>query len=236
MKKTVATTTIETFARSIYKEASQYGFDQVDVIKLINRLMDLCNTDVVSELETEKRDTSYLESLSASPVSLPVSDGEICIREYRQSTDECLLASWLPERYGRYFLLSGATAQKITVAGLTTAPGNHLGIVTLTDGTAIGAMAYLDHSKELRRAELRKLIGNPEYRGRGLAEKATKLWVHYGIACLGLEKIYVSTLQTQIANIRLNERIGFEVEGLLRNEVLIDGERHDVLRMGLCVS
>jgi RimJ/RimL family protein N-acetyltransferase len=48
--------------------------------------------------------------------------------------------------------------------------------------------------------------------------------------------MYVSTLQTQIANIELNERIGFRVEGLLKNEVLIDGERCDVLRMGFSAS
>jgi RimJ/RimL family protein N-acetyltransferase len=59
------------------------------------------------------------------------------------------------------------------------------------------------------------------------------MWIQYGIHGLGLEKIYVSTLQTQIANIKLNEKIGFQVEGLLTNEVLIDGERCDVLRMGL---
>jgi RimJ/RimL family protein N-acetyltransferase len=51
--------------------------------------------------------------------------------------------------------------------------------------------------------------------------------------CLRLEKVYVSTLQTQLSNIRLNESVGFRVEGLLRGEVRIDGERHDVLRMGL---
>ena len=61
------------------------------------------------------------------------------------------------------------------------------------------------------------------------------MWIQYGIhgLGLGLEIIYVSTLQTQIANIKLNEKIGFQVEGLLTNEVLIDGERRDVLRMGL---
>ena len=52
---------------------------------------------------------------------------------------------------------------------------------------------------------------------------------------LGLEKIYVSTLQTHIRNIQLNETIGFQVEGVLHNEVRIRDHRHDVLRMGMCV-
>jgi RimJ/RimL family protein N-acetyltransferase len=112
-------------------------------------------------------------------------------------------------------------------------PENHLGIIAMPDGKPVGAMAYLDHSSTQQRAELRKLIGDPAYRGRGLAEEATRLWVNYGFQGLGLKKIFVSTLQTQVANIKLNEKIGFQVEGLLRNEVLIDGRRHDVLRMGM---
>ena len=105
--------------------------------------------------------------------------------------------------------------------------------MTLLDDRPIGVMAFLDHNVTQNRAELRKLIGDPESRGRGLAEEATRLWVAYGMLTLGLEKVYVSTLQTHIANIKLNEDIGFKVEGLLRNEVLIDGKRHDVLRMGI---
>jgi diamine N-acetyltransferase len=73
-------------------------------------------------------------------------------------------------------------------------------------------------------------------RGKGYAEEATRLWVEYGLRRLSLEKIYVSTLQNHIPNIRLNESVGFRVEGVLRQEVLLNGVRHDVLRMGLCAS
>ena len=128
---------------------------------------------------------------------------------------------------------SSTTTQSSTIAALTSNPRNHIGIITLLDGTPIGAMAMLDHGRSQKRAKLRKLIGNPDYRGQGIAEEATRLWIQYGIQGLGLEKIYVSTLQTQIANIKLNENMVFQVEGLLRNEVLIDGRRCDVLRMGL---
>jgi len=57
--------------------------------------------------------------------------------------------------------------------------------------------------------------------------------MYYGFQGLGLKKIFASTLQTHAANMKLNEKIGFQVEGLLRNEVLIGGRRHDVLRMGM---
>lgn len=227
--------TVNALARSIYKEASTYGFDQVDFIRLMNELMDLC-TDDERGLTTTARETHTPASFeSAELTGFPLLGNRIIIRQFNGPEDTELLQQWLPDKYGRFFVLSCATAQSITIDALTSSPGNHLGIVTLLDGTPIGAMAMLDHSTEQNRAELRKLIGDPEYRGRGIAEEATRLWIQYGIQILGLEKIYVSTLQTQIANIKLNENIGFKVEGLLKNEVLIDGERCDVLRMGLCV-
>ncbi len=107
-------------------------------------------------------------------------------------------------------------------------------MITTLEGKPIGALAYLNLDIDQKRAELRKLIGDPESRGTGLAEEATRMWIAYGVNALNLEKIYVSTLQTHISNIKLNEKIGFQVEGLLRDEVLIDGVRHDVLRMGFC--
>lgn len=228
--------TVNALARSIYKEASSYGFDQVDFIRLMNDLMDLCTADDgATETSSHEERPRQLPG-SGESKSLPIVGKRVVIRQFNGSEDADLLRKWLPDKYGRFFVLSCATAQSITVDALSNGRDNHLGIITLQNGTPIGAMAMLDHSTEQRRAELRKLIGDPEYRGRGYAEEATRLWIQYGVQGLGLEKIYVSTLQTQIANIKLNEAIGFKVEGLLKNEVLIDSERRDVLRMGLCVG
>lgn len=236
MAEAIPHATIDALARSIFKEASSYGFQQVDIIRLINELMDLCtDSDGVTRPSTAdgQPPTDYVAGESSG---LPLSGERVLIRAFNGQEDRRLLERWLPDRYGRYFVLSCATAQSITIEALSSSPNNHLGIVTLHDGRPVGAMAFLDHSKEQKRAELRKLIGDLDARGQGLAEEATRLWIRYGVRVLGLEKIYVSTLQTQIANIKLNESIGFRVEGLLRNEVLIDGKRHDVLRMGLYVD
>jgi len=236
MEKKIPSETIDTLARSIFKEASGYGFGQVDIIRLINVLMDLC-TDVESATGTaEEEARPDIGAFTGPPVELPIVGERIRIRPFDSARDTRLLEQWLPDKYGRYFVLSCATAQLITIDALTSSENNHLGIVTLLDGKPIGAMAFLDHSQKQKRAELRKLIGDMASRGKGLAEEATKLWIEYGVRNLNLEKIYVSTLQTQISNIKLNERIGFRVEGLLRNEVTIDGSRHDVLRMGLCIG
>jgi RimJ/RimL family protein N-acetyltransferase len=110
---------------------------------------------------------------------------------------------------------------------------NIVGIITLSDGTPIGSVAYLDHDPAQGKAELRKLIGDVRQRRKGYGKEATALWIRYGLEVLQLKKIYLHTLNTNIRNIKLNEELGFVVEGILHNEVFIDGRYHDVLRMGL---
>ncbi len=234
MSKDIPRNTIETLARSIHREAADYGFRQVDFIRLVNELMDLSANphDKAEPVNLEPgSDGDALHGIDVS--KLPIRGPSVAIRDYNEATDRKYLDSWLPDRYGRFFVLSCATAQAITIDSLINDRKNRLGIVTDLDDRPIGAMAFLDITGEQRRAELRKLIGDPAYRGQGAAEEATRLWIQYGRQALRLEKIYVSTLQTHIGNVKLNESVGFRVEGVLRNEVRIDGRRFDVLRMGI---
>ncbi len=224
--------TVETFARTIYREASKYGFAKIDFIRLINVLLDLPTAagsrPPATELETAGR---YCTSTSVD--TFPLRSDRLSIRLADTQPDTELLNRWLNDEYGRHFLLTASTARSTDLRRLLDGPDNEVGIISEGD-EPIGAVAYLGIDKTQRRAELRKLIGKSSARGKGYAEEATHLWIQYGGHRLGLEKIYVSTLQTHLRNIQLNESIGFKVEGVLRREVLIDGERYDILRMGLC--
>ena len=233
MDNQIPLATIQALARSIFKEASKYGFGQLDIIRLVNELMDYCTKqdgEVAGQPEAHA-----LPTLSASEAGqLPLTSKRLMIRSFAGDSDIAMLETWLSDKYGRYFVLSSTAAHSVSIEELVNGDRNYLGLITTPENKPIGAMAYLDYDIDQKRAELRKLIGDPEFRGMGLAEEATRLWIAYGINALSLEKIYVSTLQTHISNIKLNEKIGFQVEGLLQDEVLIDGTRHDVLRMGLC--
>jgi RimJ/RimL family protein N-acetyltransferase len=145
-----------------------------------------------------------------------------------------LMRGWLDDEDGRQFLLSCATAEFENCEKLASDKATILGIITLLDGTPIGAIGFLGICRTHRKAELRKLIGVPSMRGQGLAKEATELWLGYGLTTLKLNKVYLHTLDTHLRNIRLNESLGFTIEGILRNEVLVDGKFRDVLRMGLC--
>ena len=233
MDKQIPIATIQTVARSIFKEASKYGFGQLDIIRLVNELMDYCSNEEGAAVGAHDPNEQPAV-LTSNASSLPLTGERFTIRPFAPEADIAILESWLSDKYGRYFVLSSSAAHSVSIEELANEDRNQLGVITTPEGKPIGALAYLNLDADQKRAELRKLIADPEFRGTGLAEKATRLWIAYGVHALGLEKIYVSTLQTHINNIKLNEKIGFQVEGLLRDEVLIDGVRHDVLRMGFC--
>jgi diamine N-acetyltransferase len=222
--------TIEAIARSLSKEAQRYGFQQGDYLRLVNHLLDLSGRGEVRDRERESE--ADPRSLMLSP-QLPLDGNEIRIRAFNAAGDRALLARWLEDAHGRFFLLSSVTAKTLDIDEVLRSDQNILGVIVLPDATPIGMMAFLDVDRWQQKAELRKLIGEPHYRGRGYARQGTALWIHYGLHGLGLKKIYLNTLQTNMRNIRLNEALGFRVEGILRKEFFLDGEHHDVLRMAL---
>jgi RimJ/RimL family protein N-acetyltransferase len=227
--------TIETLARSFFRESLDYGFKKIDYLRFVNAILDIAMKNS-GEL-VENSHSSRQLSVEGPPqcCTLPLEGERLLIRNFTTS-DLGLLKNWMDDVVGREFVLSRTTAKTMGVEDFVHDDRCILGIITLKDGTAVGAVAYCDHNVEQHRAELRKIIGDPSQRRMGYAREATQLWIQYGRQCLKLKKIYLSTLNTNIRNIKLNEELGFQVEGILRNEVFFDGRFHDVLRMGLFID
>ncbi|MBU1097376.1 MAG: hypothetical protein CVV23_14840 [Ignavibacteriae bacterium HGW-Ignavibacteriae-2] len=230
IKNAITDATIEALSRNFFKEAASYGFRYEHYLKFVNTLLDQAlNVNGIIDNKTVS-DVLYAE---VSELKLPINSAKFGIREYDKKTDFNLLKKWLEDDYGKYFLYSTMTSTEISVEKLIHDPKNFIGVIILPDGEEIGLMAYLNWDKSQKKAELRKIIGNPSLRGKGYGKEATRLWISYGKNTLKLRKIYLYTLETNLRNIKLNEELGFKVEGILRNEILIDKVSHDVLRMGL---
>jgi RimJ/RimL family protein N-acetyltransferase len=230
MTRNIPPETIEAFAKTIFAEGQKYGFSQVDFVRLINGLMDQ-TADEVKPFDVAPR---YATADLVSIDQFPLRSKRLKIRQTNPKEDLEMLRDWSSDAYGKHFLLSCSSARITKLEFLLNDKRSHVGIVSDLGDEPIGCMAFLDVDETQKRAELRKLIGAPDARGQGYAEEATRLWLAYGVMQLGLEKVFVSTLQTHLRNIQLNESVGFRVEGVLRKEVLISGERHDVLRMAYC--
>ncbi len=227
--------TLEALARSFFRDSVNYGFKKIDYLRFVNVLLDMAMSNSKAlEKNGHTVNIAKNETLKES-AGLPLVSERLVIRSYK-SRDKKILHEWLSDDDGRHFLLSRTTAKTIQLDKFLNDKSCLVGMITLPDDTPIGAMAYCDVNKEQSRAELRKIIGDKSKREMGYAKEATQMWIQYGIKTLGLRKIYLSTLNNNIRNIKLNEELGFQVEGILRNEVYFDNNFHDVLRMGMFVD
>jgi len=231
-KSKIPDTTIEALTRNFFKESSDYGFKYEDYLKFVNSLLEYAISTKNNGIGKMTETISFTRESSNVP-TLPIQTKNLIIREFDKENDTKLIEDWSCDKFGRYFLLSMTSSHDSNIKKLISSNNHHLGIITLKDSTPIGVVGFLNCDKTHKKAELRKLVGAPEHRAHGYGKEATRSWIEYGFNKLKLKKIYLNTIDTNIHNIRINEKMGFKVEGILRNEAIVDGVTHDILRMGL---
>ena len=234
-KSKIPDTTIEALTRNFFKESLNYGFKYEDYLKFVNSLLEYAISAKNNGNGKEPDSISSLKNSSIVP-SLPIQTENLIIREFDNKNDSTLIKEWSSDKFGKNFLLTMTSSVDSDIDQLISSSNHNLGIITLKDNTPIGVVGFLNFDKTHRKAELRKLIGVPEHRAHGYGKEATRYWIEYGFKKLELKKIYLNTIDTNIHNIRINEKMGFKVEGILRDEALVDGVTHDILRMGLIVD
>jgi ribosomal-protein-alanine N-acetyltransferase len=84
-----------------------------------------------------------------------------------------------------------------------------------------------------RSAELRIVIGEKEFWGRGYGTEATKLTVDYGFDKLNLNSIYLGVNAEHSGAIRAYESAGFIREGTMRQYIYRNGRYYDAIRMSI---
>lgn len=102
-----------------------------------------------------------------------------------------------------------------------------LNIFHKSDKKVVGTVGLLHINWYNRRAMIFYLIGEREYWGHGLATEAVKLMLDYAFQEIDLHKIFSGVIITNIASIRILEKLGFTLEGIDRDEFYIDGKYHD---------
>lgn len=72
---------------------------------------------------------------------------------------------------------------------------------------------------------------DPEYTGKGIAYKASRLLLDYVFNNLKIRKIYLEVFSDNPRAKSLYEKIGFKQEGYFKEEVFKNGKFRDVIRM-----
>lgn len=86
-----------------------------------------------------------------------------------------------------------------------------------------------------RTAEFGIMIGEPEFRGRGLGTEATRLILDYAFRHLGLLNVMLRVAAINEAGIRAYTAAGFTEFGRRRMAWFIEGDRYDIVFMD-CVA
>ncbi|HUS93432.1 MAG TPA: GNAT family protein, partial [Phycisphaerae bacterium] len=148
--------------------------------------------------------------------------------------DGDLLAAWAAEREIRRTLSEGLLRHLLARMSEVVADPSRRDLVVCNEGgRAIGLVTLYDIDEEIGQAEMAKLLGDPAMRGKGYAKEATHLLLAYAFHELALRRVFLRTAGFNLHNIRLNEKVGFKFEGILRRAHLLDGTPIDIALMSM---
>jgi RimJ/RimL family protein N-acetyltransferase len=112
------------------------------------------------------------------------------------------------------------------------APDEAFFVIADATDTAVGHVALYRLDPVNRSAEFGILVGAKAW-GRGIGTSATRFMIEHGFDKLGLRRIYLDVLDTNARARSIYEKLGFVVEGRLRQDQFKNAAFVDVLVMGL---
>lgn len=99
------------------------------------------------------------------------------------------------------------------------------------DDTPLGSVYIRDIDRRHNKAEYGIFIGEESARGRGIGTAAAALMLEYCFREEKLHRVYLRAFASNARAIRSYEKAGFVREGLLRDDVCIEGEYRDIVWM-----
>jgi len=106
-------------------------------------------------------------------------------------------------------------------------------IIKTKEGEAIGLTGLRGIDRAHGTAECFCVIGDKSFWGKGIGTQVHSLLIQWAFDELKLHKIWAVVYTNNEAVLKLVKRLGFEIEGTLREEKCISGKRIDMFRIGL---
>jgi len=107
-----------------------------------------------------------------------------------------------------------------------------LGIARREDDLVVGTCTLYRIERTHRRAELGYILRRDHW-GRGLAHEALVALLDHAFGALGLHRLEADVDPRNAASIRLVERLGFKLEGHMRERYFVAGDIQDSAMYGL---
>ncbi len=106
----------------------------------------------------------------------------------------------------------------------------------IAGGAHVGNVVLDLLDEHLSTARLSIYVGERGARGAGVAQEAVRRAAEHAAEVLHLHKLWLTVHVGNAPALAAYARCGFLAEGLLRDEFLLDGERTDLIRMGLLLG
>ena len=114
----------------------------------------------------------------------------------------------------------------VTLKGVDGAVKEGGGAAKESDGDVIGIFGYANWAHVTRQAEIGYCLARPFWR-QGIAAEAMREIIAFGFRRMDLNRIHACPWAENAASCRLLEKLGFQREGVRRDEYWVDGAFHD---------
>ncbi|HVX45970.1 MAG TPA: GNAT family protein [Mycobacteriales bacterium] len=109
-------------------------------------------------------------------------------------------------------------------------------IVRVSDSQVVGEVVLNDLSEENEKLGFRIALSRAEFLGQGYGTAATRLAVDYAFDMVGVHRLELNVYAFNPRAQRVYEKCGFRREGVLRDDLLWDGQRYDTIVMAIIAS
>lgn len=107
-----------------------------------------------------------------------------------------------------------------------------LDLALVYDGKIIGGIGMHHWEQDTRRAEIGYWIV-ADYEGRGIVSKSLTGFTGFLFDKIGLNKIEIHFVAANTRSAHIAERLGFKIEGIIRQSIMRNGMPEDVVIAGL---
>lgn len=104
-----------------------------------------------------------------------------------------------------------------------------------TDGVAVGSVSLFNIDQFARRAEVGISL-SAEARGLGIGTQAMRQIVEFAFVRCNFRRVHLEAIESNVAGLRVYEKVGFVVEGHLREHSWVRGHYENSVIMGLLRS
>jgi diamine N-acetyltransferase len=101
------------------------------------------------------------------------------------------------------------------------------------DARPIAMTGLIDIDRKNKTAQCYCVIGEKLFWGKGLGTEIHSILFQWGFEQLDVYKIWASIRTNNPAIFRVVEKLGFQIEGTLRKDKIVEGQRIDLYHIGL---